>query len=120
MRVFSVRESLFKTEPLFIVGCSHEELDRYLRRKYRQNAGDNIGQTGQMFTFKRPPWRVVWSRKPQLPVILHETFHLVTRICQDAGVPIRAHHDNGDIGDEAAAYMFEFFASAILKRLRHI
>jgi hypothetical protein len=39
-----------------------------------------------MFTFTdrpRPPWRIVWSARAHVPTLLHEVFHLVTRICAD-------------------------------------
>ena len=118
MKVFTVTEPVFKTEPLFIIDCTHEALDAYLHRRFRISAGENCGQIGQMFTFQKRPWRVVWSQKASLPVVLHELFHLVTRICQDKGVPIRAHNEHGEIGDETAAYLYEFFAKAVLRRVR--
>jgi hypothetical protein len=118
VKVFTVTESIFKTEPLFVLGCTHEELNRYLRKQFRQDAGLDAGQCGQMFTFDRAPWRVVWSAKLDLPVILHEVFHLVTRICHDKCIPIRAYLETNENGDEAAAYLFEFFARAVLRRVK--
>lgn len=122
MRTFTVKDRLFKTQPLFIVGCSHQELDAYLRREFKCDAGADVGQSGQMFTFQQAPWRIVWVKKfphnaKTLGTLLHETFHLVTRICLDKGVPIVAHHDHG-IGDETAAYLFDFFSRALVRKLR--
>lgn len=118
MKIFTVPEPVFKTEPLFVLGCTHERLNAYLKQRFKVEAGENIGQLAQMFTFAdRTPWRVVWSREISVPIVLHEVFHLVTRICQDKGVPILAHDDHGNCGDEAAAYLFEFFATAVLRKL---
>lgn len=113
MKTFDIEDKLFKTSALFIVGCSHETLDIYLNQ-YRFGSGLNCGQCGQMFTFDRYPWRVVWVKnRPRdaetFAVLLHEIFHLVTRICQDKGISIKAQVDEG-LGDEAAAYLYEFFA----------
>ena len=120
MKVFTVSDPIFKTEPLFVLGCTRRELQAYVRRQYRTVIDDDGTQhwAGQMFTFDRIPWRVVWTLKLDLPVILHETFHLVTRICQDKGIGIVAHHPDGAYGDETAAYLFEFFARAIVRRVR--
>lgn len=117
MRRFVLTEPVFKTATLFLVGCSFERLTLELKR-YRREPGLNVGQCGQMFTFTtRPPWRVVWSEKVDLGVVLHETFHLVTRICADKDIPIVAHLESGHSGDETAAYLFEFFARGVLARL---
>lgn len=117
MKVFQVSDPVFKTEPLFIVGCSFDQLSRYMKRRHWPSVGEDEGSIGTMFTFDRAPWRVIWVKKPDLALVMHEIFHLVTRICQDKGIPIKAHIENGDCGDEAAAYLFEHFARAALRRL---
>ena len=119
MKVFTVRDPVFKTEPLFVLGCTHAKLNTYLKR-YRVTAGtDDAGQhVGQMLTFEQPPWRVVWSERLDAGIVLHEVFHLVTRICQDRGIAIRAVNGDGELGDETAAYLFEFFARAVLRRVK--
>lgn len=120
MTVFTVVDPVFKTEPLFIIGCSHRQLGAYLRKRFRVDAGEDGGQCGQMFTFpqRTVPLRVVWVQRRDLAVALHELFHLVTRICEDLGIPIRAHIESGECADEPAAYLFEFFARVLLRRLR--
>ena len=119
MRVFKLGEPIFKSETLFILGCSFETFARLLKRRYRCDAGDFIGQCGQTFRFPdRSPWRCVWTSTTETSVILHEVFHLVTRICQDKGVPIVAHHPNGESGDETATYLFEYYATRVLRRGR--
>lgn len=116
--MFSVEEPVFKTEPLFVLGCSHESFVRYMKRRFGLEVDESHGQIGVMYTFQRDPCRVVWTEKLDAPPVLHEVFHLVTRICHDKGVPIVAHHPNGDNGDETAAYLFEFFAATALRRLK--
>lgn len=117
MIVFKVEEPVFKTEPLFIFGCSFEKLSIYLKRHYRWDPGDDVGQCGQMFTLKKAPWRIVWVEKFDQYVLLHELYHLVSRICQDKGIPIIAQMEHGN-GDEAGAYLFEFFARRTLRRIQ--
>lgn len=121
MKVFSIRDPIFKTTPLFVVGCPAEELDRYLRR-YRVTAGLPSSVSGSMFTFDRSPWRVVWVEQTPmdvqtLGVLLHEIFHLVTRICQDKGIPIKAQLLEEGTGDETAAYLYDYFARQALLKL---
>lgn len=118
MRVFTVIEPVFKTEPLFVLDCSHEAFARFMKRHHKLDAGLDIGQLGQMFTFSDPTFRVIWTKRLDAPAVLHEVFHLVTRICHDRGVSIRARTGDGELGDETAAYLFEFFAKAVLRRLR--
>lgn len=120
MKTFVVSEPIYKTETLFVVGCSFEAFKARLKQRYRLDAGDYIGQIGQMFTFtsQKPPCRVVWADKVDAPVVLHEVFHLVTRICDDRGILIKAHIEHGESGDEAAAFLFEFFARIVLKKLK--
>lgn len=125
MRRFIVNEPVFRTETLFVLGCDFEKFRAIAKTKGR-DVGEYIGQTGQMFTFnddkgvaihKEPIWRCVWASSLRPRVVLHEIFHLITRICQDKGIGIKAHLDNGECGDETAAYLFEFYSSEVLKRL---
>lgn len=118
MRVFVVEEPIFKTATLFVIECSFDAFKELAQRRYRQDVGEFVGQCGQMFTFKRPPWRCVWVNTRAPPIVLHEVFHLVTRICEDKGVLIKAHIESGESGDETAAYLFEFYVRELQKRLR--
>lgn len=119
MRTFTIDDSVFKTNPMFVIGCSHVDLGRYLKKRFKVTVGDDIGQCGQMLTFTEPPWRVVWvERQGDVETLIHEVFHLVTRVCHDKGVPIRALTGDGENGDEAAAYLFEFLCGTALKRMR--
>jgi hypothetical protein len=122
MRTFQIDDPLFKTKPLFVVGCSFVELQRYMRKHFKVDVGLDADQAGQMFTFQTAPWRVVWVQHnpdsyPRVGCLLHEIFHLVTRICQDKGIPIKAQIEEGN-GDETAAYLFDYFAREALRRTR--
>lgn len=119
MKVFQIKDDVFKTKPLFVIGCSFQKLERYLKR-FNVKPGEYVDQAGQMFTFGKSPWRVVWVEKlpttiPTLGILLHEIYHLVTRICQDKGIRIQAHIDT-DSGDETAAYLYEFFCREAIRR----
>ena len=123
MRYFSVEVPVLKVEPLFVLGCSHDRfaalmLKRFKLRVKKEDPDDENVMIGRMYTFNCEPWRVVWTRDVDLPVALHETFHLVTRICSDKGIVIRAHNERGDNDDETAAYLFECLARVVIKRCR--
>jgi hypothetical protein len=114
---FAIEDPVFKVEPLFLLGYSEDQLRRELRG-YRITLDDDLaGLAGVMFTFGRPPWRVLWTRREDVPVVLHELFHLVTRICWDRNIAIRARDEHGLPGDEPAAYLFEYYARRVLKRM---
>ena len=122
MTSFQIDDPMFKTAPLFVMSCSFDEFARYMRKHFKIDVGLNVQQAGQMFTFDKSPWRVVWvQHRPdnvrRLGTLLHEIFHLVTRICQDKGIPIKAQIDEGN-GDETAAYLFDFFAREAFRRSR--
>lgn len=120
-QTFTVDDPIFKTEPLFVIGCDHAGMAAYLKKRFGvtvTSEGPEENYAGSMLTFGCAPWRVVWIRERSragLAVGLHEVFHLVTRICADKGIPIVAHIPGGENGDEAAAYMFEYFARGLLK-----
>lgn len=120
MKMFSIRDDVFKTEPLFVVGCSYADMKARLDKRFSLCITEESEKVaGKMLTFGVEPWRVVWvKRSNDLACLAHEIFHLVTRICHDKGIPIVAHHPNGENGDETAAYLLEFFFSKATKRLK--
>lgn len=121
MKVFTVKDKVFKVEPLFVMDCTYEQLRTYLRKEFKVKAQEVDGKmAGMMLTFSRStPWRVVWvRRRKDVECLAHEIFHLVTRICQDKGIPIVAHHPNGDNGDETAAYMYEHYFVKAMKKIK--
>lgn len=121
LRVFSIEDPVFKCEPVFITDCSYEEMRQWIRKRWPQITIDEAPEfyAGTMFTFECPPWRLVYVRRSrELGVWVHEILHLVTRICQDKGIPIVRKHPNGDSGDETVAYMMEFYIEGILKKRR--
>lgn len=123
MRTFTIVDDVFKTEPLFVVDCSHAQMAAYLKKRFNAKVEDvpEAVVCGQMLTFNDSPWRVVWVERltrKTLPNVIHELLHLVTRICADKGIPIIAHHPNGDNGDESAAYLLEYFVKNVLPQVR--
>lgn len=123
MTTFRIIDPIFKTEPIFILGCSASEAQAFLLKRYRCRVPMNDGPCGTMITHDRYPRRIVWVKHyPNSPTnlgyFLHEVFHLVVRICADRGVPIVDHIESGECGDETAAHLFEFFARECLLRIR--
>lgn len=77
---------------------------------------------GTQLTFDCSPWRVVWiekfSKQPEdMGNLCHEIFHLVVRVCRDKQIPIVANIETGEVGDESAAYLFDFFLRETLKNV---
>lgn len=113
MKVFSLENDLYHIEPLFIIDATPEQLRRYLLKHFDVTVSAPLEQmAGAVFTFAVTPWRVVWTRHLEIGTVLHEVFHLITSICGDKQIPIRAYLNTGENGDEAAAYLFEFFRDA--------
>jgi hypothetical protein len=118
-----VVEPVFGTDPLFIFGGSAWDLAAHLKRRFGVSYEPEGIPSGTMLTFDKSPWRVVWVEKlpatvEDLSSLVHEMFHLVTRICGDKGVPIHHHISTGECGDEAAAYLMGFFLAACLNKLK--
>lgn len=123
MKVFKITDPIFKTEPLFIGNCSYQQMTNYLRKNFNiHQDGDAPGIMGRMLTFRTAPYRVVYVKKfaksgEYLGAMVHEIFHLVTRVCEDKGIPIYSHISTGECGDEAAAYLLEFYLNNALKKI---
>lgn len=127
MKKFTIEEDVFKTEPLVLYDCTHDQVISYLKKQYRIYLSEReqniiIGGAATVLTFNKSPWRLMWFRKlnksvDSLGEVSHEVFHLVVRICEDKGIPIKSNIETGECGDEAAAYMMDFFFRQIYKRL---
>lgn len=115
-RRFTIEDPIFKTEPLFLIGYDDAQLTAELK-SFRCETPNVTHNAGAMLTFDRAPWRVVWTRNRDVAVLVHELYHLVSRICWDKNIAIRARDEFGAPGDETAAYLFEFFSRRALRRL---
>ena len=119
MRVFKIREAVYDVEPLFVLGCDADALVAYVKRHFKVDIErPEDGVIGTSITLRVAPWRIVWSKRNDLATVLHEVFHLTTRICHDRYIQIRAKNERGDVDDEAAACLFTFFARGVLKHMR--
>ena len=126
---FKITDPVLKTEPLFILNCSYNELRHYLIKNFNcdvSEESDNGGEVlGKMITYSVDPRRVVYIRDFNFKtedwgIVAHEIFHLVTRICQDKGIPIVSHINPRECGDEAAAYLYEFFFNEFMNKMKKI
>ncbi len=116
---YKVHEPIYGTTTLFVAGCSHKELCAYVKKHYDCDLGLDDTCDGQYFMVNdrvegirvRVCWVQEWSKKPYwMAVMMHEILHLVVRILDYKGIPIKADVGDGQAGDEAAAYLFKFFA----------
>jgi hypothetical protein len=112
-----IKDDVFKTEVLFIFNCSQKEFQRRVKRYGIEETGIDNYTSGTVIHAKQRFFRIVWVKKfskNYLSEFIHELFHLVVRICDDKGVPIKANIEMGECGDETAAYLMEFYVSKIL------
>ncbi len=119
IKEFVIHEEVFKTSVLFIIGCGQKELTERIK-KYGVNL-ENLGMyvCGSVLEVKSKFFRIVWvENEKSIGEIVHEVLHLVTRILQDKGVPIKASFEDGEFGDETAAYLLEFYINRISKELK--
>lgn len=133
MKKFTIEDKLFKTEPLFIYNCSYGELVKYLVRQGIEEEKIHNGFTSErmlgtatVMHFDKFPYRVVWFNKVDiknpnsLGEIAHELLHLVIRICEDKGIPIKANFEDGYCADEPIAYMIDYFYTEFIKKVRRL
>lgn len=128
MDVVLIREEVFKVTTRFLVNCTRDEGNCYLKKIYGVENAIPKDCDGTMLSFNleskhrvEKAERVIWidrfnPKNPEdLGVLGHEVFHLVVRICEWKQVPIVANHPNGDCGDETAAYLLDYYISEFLK-----
>jgi len=119
LKVFKIECNVFKFDVLIVANCTHEELKTFLKKQYRVSLDDSpdINTIGGMYTVEKNPWRVVWVKDwKDRSCLIHELFHLTTRVCNDRGIQIVSHDEKGNVADEAAAYLMEFLVTQCLKR----
>jgi hypothetical protein len=113
MKTFKIEDKIFKTETLFIIG-KYDEANEYLKKKFNYEGELDEMVIGSVIKIPNKKddyfFRVLWVEDAKnIPLVVHEMFHLVVRICQDKQVPIKANIETGECGDETAAYLLEFY-----------
>lgn len=119
MKLFKIECHVFKFDVLIVSNCTYEELRNYLKTSYRCHIDEKPGDftIGTVLTFDRNPYRVLWTHKwEDKACLIHELFHLTTRVCYDRGIKIKASDNDGSPDDEAAAYLMEFLYLQCSKR----
>jgi len=117
MKIIKIKDDIFKTETLFILDCSPEEANCYLKKIGNKDFIDEHDENidGELIKDSRyNVERIIWVRsfsRTRPSILIHEIFHLVIRICTDKGIPVSSD------GDETGAYLMEFYVRKILKEL---
>ncbi len=120
---FIIKDDIFKTSVLFVVNCDQNEFKRRVKSRGAKDVdlseyscGTVIGAGGNFF---RAVWVKNFTKKPRdIAEFAHEVVHLVVRICDDKGVPIKANIETGEVGDETFAYLTEFYMDKGLNQLK--
>lgn len=122
-KLFHIFDKVFGTNVLVIIGMPPEKVRPYLEKKYKINweYGDYGLKAGAVMDFDTAPYRVLYLRKLEkidfIPKLAHEVFHLVLRLCANRQIPTVPEID-GNITDETAAYVMEFYMREILEKLK--
>jgi len=124
MKTFKIKEDIFKTETLFVIG-EQEEVGDYLKKSFGIDADLDKLTSGSLFQKVGSKsaddfFRIIYLEKfdkNNIDSLVHELFHLTARICQDKGVPIVSNISTGENGDETAAYLLEFYVKKCLDKL---
>ena len=123
---FIIDEHIFKTSTRFIIGCSGKEFDKRLKKiNGKKNTNYDRKEVlggyvcGTVIPSTEGYFRLVWIEDSKdFGGIIHELSHLVVRICEDKGLPIKANIETGDVGDETFAYLLEFYTNEVKKKLK--
>ena len=118
---FIIKERTFKTRTLFVLNCGFKEFAKIVK-SYGievENLGKFINGMVLSSNDNKYFFRTIWYEDAKdFGGLIHEVFHLVVRICDDKGVPIKAHIETGQCGDETAAYLLEFYTNEVFKKLK--
>lgn len=121
MKIIHIEEEVFGTNVLILGDCSVEEANKHLvkiKNKYLIEEDENMA--GRLVKQNDNVYRILFLRdlsEENFPKLVHEIFHLVVRICDDKGVPIIPNIQTGQVGDETAAYLMEFYISKVKGRI---
>lgn len=114
-----IHNEVFDVSTLFIYDCDTVTANRKLRKiGATELEGDEVGA---VLKAKNGNHIVYFRSLEDKSAIVHELFHLVLRICEDRAIPVQATLENGEHGDETAAYMIDFYVRKLLTppRTRH-
>jgi isochorismate hydrolase len=116
----TIIEPVFKTEVLFISNCSIKEANKYLKKIGNKRLIDDDENTaGCLIRDNNNLFRIIWSENiKQKGEVVHEIYHLITRILEDKGIPNVSNIQNGMVGDETGAYLMEFYYNQIFNKLK--
>jgi hypothetical protein len=119
MKEFTIDEPVFKTSTVFLIGCSGKEFQKRIKKWGGEKELDGGYVCGTVIPSKKGYFRIVWSEdKKDIGGIVHEISHLVVRICDSKGIPIKANIETGECGDETFAYLMEFYTNQVIKKLK--
>lgn len=124
---FKLHVEMFGVEVHYILGASREELRAWSQKKFgvvNPTLGHGLAGLhviGGCECGCGDTVRFIWSLFPPntpqgFDTLMHETFHLVTGICQDVGIPISHKSDLGN-ADETAAYLYSCLMMKAMKNI---
>lgn len=110
MKILKIKDPLYGQDISLVVNCSHEDLRRYLKRKYEFDLDPSPFAAGEYFVLENKTEArrrsFVWCKSfnwtaVDQSVLAHELLHLTFGILEHAGLEVT------DDSDEAYTYLFE-------------
>lgn len=120
MKIKKIINPIFKTELAIIYNCDRKTANKYLVSIKEREMDEDDHCLGELIERDDGMGRVIWLKsfhkdnKTEVSIFIHELFHYVIRLCDNRGIPITA-RVRGYPGDEAAAYLMEFYFNEFIK-----
>lgn len=111
---------------MYLYDCSHEELEKFCRKKYLvdddddfQHLKDADGTTFTLDYSKDGFDRIIWLKEFKMTpynigVLVHETIHAVVRMLEWKGIPFTSYQNQ----DEVFAYVTEHLVASFLGKFK--
>ncbi len=125
MKIFTIKEKVFNTECLFIIG-KREETKNYLKKRYNCNMGPDLDDRveGRSLSWDVEPWNFIWIKETKdkeriINVISHELFHFIINECVSRRMYLGDKNKDGVCDSEPGAYLYGYYAGEVYKKLNN-
>jgi hypothetical protein len=115
MKIIRFEDPLYTCTIVYCIGTG-EEFDEYCRSKWGYEGEDmSFGRDGMTATLRCADSGVyvfmVWLKEEDIPILCHETYHVVCKVLKSLGIPKHEEH---------VAYMIEHYMKKVLKKLKKV
>jgi len=128
MLKLTIKNEIFNRDLLVLANCSVQEADKYLTKIGSKHfIGDEqrarVKVAGKLIPTTADYYNCAYVAKLDKKIenqgtLIHELFHFIVRLCEDKGVPIISNIQTGEVGDETAAYLMNYYYEAIMSKVK--